>query len=138
MKSTWALALTVAVVAVAGAFIADDSSAAPQFPSIDRIIDTYQPPDYSIERLIDDAQTIFSPEMFTQIKNYGGDLISFIAEDTFFADIGSSKLSEDFSGTGDYINIFVLACLIIAIVCVVGALLSYLRNRDTFSMRRED
>ena len=137
MKSTWALVLTVAALAVSGAFIADEASAA-QFPSVDEILDTYNPPNYSIDRFMDDTRTVFSPAMFKQMADYGGDLISFIVHDTFFADIGSDNLSDDFSGKASYINIFVLACLIIAIICVLGAFISYMKNRDTFFRHRED
>ena len=125
MKSTWALVLSVGLIVMAAVVVADESSAAPEFPSVDEIFSTVQAPNYSFDRFVSDAQTMFSESMFRQMGDYGGNLISFIAEDTFVADIGSGNLADSFTG-GNYINIFVLVCFIIAIICVLGALISRL------------
>lgn len=137
MKGIWAMALTVALVATCGVIGADESSAQAEFPSVGEIFDTYRAPDYSLDRFIEDTQTIFSESMFRQMGEYGGDLISYIAEDTFVADIGSGDLSESFSST-NYLNFLVLACFVIAIVCVLGAFITYFINRKTFQMSRDD
>ncbi len=137
MKSTLALVLSIAVIAACGVLIADESSAQPEFPSFNEIVQEFRFPAYSFDRFVSDAQTMFSESMFRQMGDYGGNLISFIAEDTFVADIGSGNLADSFTG-GNYINIFVLVCFIIAIICVLGALISYAVNRKTFLMERED
>ena len=142
MKSTLALVITIALIAACGVLVADDASAAeesssPEFPSFKEIIDTVEFHEYSLDRFLNDTQTIFSAESFKQMGDYGGDLIDFIVNDTFVGNIGSGNLSESFS-SGNYINYFVLACFIIAIVCVLGAFISYFLNRKTFMMEREE
>ena len=132
MKSTWTLVLAIVLVSAAGMIIADDASAEPEFPSMDRIFDTVEPPDYSFDRFVSDFQTMFSESMFRQMANYTGDLFGFLMNDTFIGGNGS------FSGAESYINIFVLACLIIAVICVLGAFISYFANRSTFVKRRND
>ncbi len=137
MKTIWAMVLTVALITTCGVIAADESSAAPEFPSVGEIIDTFEPPDYSIDRFISDTQMVFSESMFRQMFEYGGDLINYIIEDTFIADIGSGDLSSSFD-SDHYLNFLVLACFIIAIVCVLGAFISWGVNRHTFGMNRED
>ena len=139
MKSTWmfVLALAVALAGVTG--LADVSSAEqPEFPSVAEILDTVKAPDYSVDRFISDTQLMFSESMLRQMGSYGSDLIRFLADDTFLGQIGSGDVSESFSGDTNYINYFVLACIAIAVVCVLGAFLSYLKNRKTFFKYRED
>ena len=138
MKSTWALVLSVGLIVMAAVVVADESSAAPEFPSVDEIFSTVQAPNYSFDRFVSDFQTMFSEKMFRSMMNYGGNLIDFIANDTFVADIGSGNLSDSFNGPQSYINIFVLACFIIAVVCILGAVLSYVHNRDIYLRNRED
>ena len=133
MKSTWALVLSVGLIVMAAVVVADESSAAPEFPSVDEIFSTVQAPNYSFDRFVSDFQ-----KMFRSMMNYGGNLIDFIANDTFVADIGSGNLSDSFNGPQSYINIFVLACFIIAVVCILGAVLSYVHNRDIYMRNRED
>ena len=142
MKSTLALVITIALIAACGVLAADEASAAegsssPEFPSFKEIIDTVKFPEYSLDRFVNDTQTMFSAEMFKQMGDYGGNLIDFIVDDTFVGDIGSGNMSESFS-SGNYINYFVLACFIIALVCVLGAFISYFLNRKTFMMEREE
>ena len=139
MKSTWALVLSVGSLVAAAVIVSDESSAAaPEFPSVDEIFSTVQAPNYSFDRFVSDFQTMFSEKMLRSMLNYGGDLINFIINDTFVADIGNGNLSEDFSGPKSYINIFVLACFIIAIICILGAILSYVHNRDIYTINREE
>ena len=142
MKSTLALVITIALIAACGVLVADDASAAEgssssEFPSFKEIIDTVKFPEYSLDRFVNDTQTMFSAEMFKQMGDYGGNLIDFIVDDTFVGNIGSGNMSESFS-SGNYINYFVLACFIIALVCVLGAFISYFLNRKTFMMEREE
>ncbi len=137
MKTIWAMVLTVALITTCGVVAADESSAQPEFPSVGEILDTFEWPDYSWDRFVSDTQTVFSESMFRQMGEYGGDLIQYVAEDTFLADLGSGDLSESFD-SAHYLNFLVLACFVIAIICVLGALISWGLNRHTFGMSRDD
>lgn len=138
MKSTWAIALTIAVASVLGVCIVDDSfaevpedpPAKNEFPSLNDIISTIQPPDYSLDKFIEDAQYMFSPEMFSMMGSFGGSLVAFVTEDTFLAHLNDGTIGEQFNG--NYINVFILICLIIAVICVLGAVCSYAKNRKVF------
>ncbi len=138
MKSTWMFVLALAVVTAGTLGLADVSSAQAEPPSFDEIISTIEPPDYSMDRFISDTQTMFSESMLRQMGNYASGLISFIVDDTFIGSIGSGDVGESFSGPTNYINYFVLACIIIALICVLGAFASYMKNRKTFFKYREE
>ncbi|MBP5394667.1 MAG: hypothetical protein J6Y18_02005 [Candidatus Methanomethylophilaceae archaeon] len=138
MKSTWMFILALAVVTAGTLGLADASSAEAEPPSFNEIISTIQPPDYSMDRFISDTQTMFSESMLRQMGSHASDLISFIADDTFIGDIPSGNAGEAFKGDTNYINYFVLACIIIALICVLGAFLSYMKNRKTYFKYRED
>lgn len=135
MKNIWKLILAIAITAVCCIGISDESSAA-EFPSADEIIDTVDFPDYSFDDFVEGAKYMFSDEMIKSMADYGTNLITFVSEDTFVKDIGEGNVSGD-SFTGNYINIFVLLCLIIAIICVLSAVIGYIRNRNTYLKSRE-
>ena len=138
MKSTWMFVLALAVFTAGSLGLADVSSAEPEPPTFNEIIDTIQPPDYSMDRFISDTQTMFSESMLRQMGTYASGLISFICNDTFIGHIFDGKAADSFEGDTNYINLFVLACVIIALICVLGAFASYMKNRKTFFKYREE
>lgn len=138
MKSTWLFVLALAVALVGLPGLADDSSAQPEFPSVGEILRTVEAPDYSVDRFISDTQLMFSPAMIKEMFGYGGDLVGFLFHETFLGEIFTGGVVEAFTGDTNYINYFVLACLIIAAICVVGAFLSYYHNRDTYFRFRDE
>lgn len=138
MKSAWMFVLALAIVFAGTIGLADVSSAEPEPPTVNEIIDTIQPPDYSLDRFISDTQTMFSAKMFRQMGEYGSGLFSFLADDTFLGHVADGKAGESFEGDTNYINYFVLACIIIALVCVLGAFASYVKNRKTFFKYRDE
>ena len=140
MKKT-GLVLALAVVFVAaicatGSVDASGASDSTSFPSVSEIFSTVEWPDYGFDNFIEDAGVVFSAEMFGQIASYFGELVSFIMEDTFLGDI-TNVSADSFSGDEGYVNIFVLVCTVIAVICILGAVLSYLMNRKTFSKARK-
>ena len=140
MKKT-GLVLALAVVFVAaicatGSVDASGASDSASFPSVSEIFSTVEWPDYGLDDFFADAGVVFSAEMFGQIATYFGNLVTFIAEDTFLGDLANVS-EESFTGDTGYVNIFVLICTVIALICVLGAVLSYLMNRKTFSKARK-
>ena len=138
MKSTWMFVLALAVFTAGSLGLADVSSAEPEPPTFDEIISTIEPPDYSMDRFIADTQLMFSESMLRQMGEYGSGLISFLIDDTFIGHIADGKAAESFEGDTNYINYFVLACVVIAAICVLGAFASYVKNRKTFFKYREE
>lgn len=138
MKSTWMFVLALAVVTAGTLGLADISSAQPEPPTFDEIVSTIEPPDYSMDRFISDTQLMFSESMLRQMGDYGSGLISFIVDDTFIGNIPSGTVGEAFEGDTNYINYLVLACIVIALICVLGAFASYMKNRKTFFKYREE
>ena len=139
-KTGLVLTLTAICLAVmvcsTGSVDAASESTEVTFPSMSEIFSTLELPDYSFQTFLDDAKTVFSADMIEQMGTYLGHLIGFITEDTFLADIGSID-SETFTGNNGYVNIFVLLCVIIASICILGALITYFANRKTFRNARK-
>ncbi len=140
MKKT-GLVLALAVVFVAaicatGSVDASGASDSAGFPSVSEIFSTVEWPDYGFSDFMDDAKTAFSAEMFGQIASYFGDLVSFVVNDTFLGNLKDVS-EESFTGDAGYVNIFVLICTVIALICILGAVLSYLVNRKTFIKARK-
>lgn len=125
--------LIVATVCATGSADAASGSES-SFPSISEIFSTVQWPEYDFWA---DASTLFSAEVLGQIGSYLVDLGSFIINDTFLSDLGNLSM-ESFSGDEGYVNIFVLICLVIAIICILAAVGSYLANRKTFAKARKE
>ena len=138
-KTGLVLTLAVAFIAIAACPASDaDASEASNgdFPSISEIFSTIDWPDYGFDTFMDDAKIVLSMEMWNHISTYLGELVNFIVEDTFIGkpfDISE----EQFTGDTWYVNVFMLLCIIIAIVCILGALYSYFVNRDTFHNSRK-
>lgn len=126
--------LTVATVCMAGSAYGDGGGQAPEFPSIGEIFSTIEFPDYTFQTFLDDVGYVFSPEMLGNIGNHLGGLFDYIGTETFLSDLGN--VSAAFEGDNAYINIFFLLALLIALVCVLGALVTYLSNRKTFQKNR--
>lgn len=130
-----ALVFVVAGVCATGstdAYASDGSG----FPSVSEIFSTVEWPDYSFSTFMDDFKTMFSAEMWSQIALYFNELKDFIILDTFLGDLANVS-GESFTGENAYVNIFVLICVVIAIICVFGALFAYLANRKTFNRARD-
>lgn len=136
MKSIWVIALSLVVVAAPALCLADVSSAEPSsFPSIGEILSTVQPSGYSIDTFVHDVQYMFSSEMLANMADYGGKLVTFVTQDTFYGQIGNGDLSAQFEN--NYINLFVLLCSVIAVICILGAVISLIKNRGVYKENRE-
>lgn len=139
MKKTGLVLTTVAVCLVAAICVTGSADAATEsssasFPSVSEIFSTIQFPDYTFETFMNDFQYVFSSDMMSEMGTYLGHLGTFLVEDTF---LGGDPDSSSFSTDDGYVNIFVLLALIIAILCVIGAVITYLVNRKTYRKARE-
>ena len=132
-----ALAIVFMATAVCATGSADVSAASDSsFPSVSEIFSTVEWPDYGFDTFLEDAGVVFSAEMWGGITTYVGDLVGFLVEDTFLGDL-TNVSKEQFTGDTGYVNVFVLICTIIALVCIFGAVFSYVSNRKTFSKSRK-
>ena len=117
--------------------IADDCSAA-EPPSVGEIFGSIHMPDYTLSTFLNDAKTVFSEGTMNQFLSLFSGYGEFVSNNTFVGDIAKGNLSaESFSWPSNFINISFLLCILIAIMCVAGAIISYHKNKDVFESVRE-
>ncbi|MGN1044989.1 MAG: hypothetical protein ACI4Q9_03430 [Candidatus Methanomethylophilaceae archaeon] len=120
------------IVTVGAAGEAD--AASPSFPSVSEIFDTITLPDYTFQTFIDDTATVFSENMINNMVTYTSGLIDYLTTETFLS--GEPEASS-FTGDAGYVNIFLVLCIVIAVVCILGAMITYIANRKTYGKARK-
>ena len=120
-KTMVAIATSVLVIGLLVAVPAEASGEG--FPGMGEIFSTVELPDYTLDTFIHDLQTVFSEGMFNDSVRYISDMFTFLTADTFL----DSSYNGEF--TDSYVNIYLVVCIILIALCILGAVVSFLRYR---------
>ena len=123
MRKTAAVALVAMAALLFIAAVPSEASAS-EPPSLGDVFSTVELPDYSFDTFMEDFGTVFSPQMAGDAVHYVSEMFTYLTTDTFLD-------SSYQGGFGDsYVNVFLAICLLLIVLCIIGAVVAYLRYRN--------